>query len=114
MNVKKVLDKDVFFNASDTRKVIPLNNFTGLTHQIILHIPNWTNTVQTDLKIVSDQGGLVYKLTSLEQNTIHSILVERVIDRKHPSQLVLELSGAPGGNGGKIHVEIFAKEVKEE
>jgi len=112
MAVGKVLDRDVYFKASDSKKVIPLNTFTGIITLIIVHIPEWTNSVTMDLYIVSDKGGLIYKTTGLSKGMIHSIETERVIDKRYPCQMILNTSGAVGGNGGNVHIEIFAKDVE--
>ncbi len=106
---------DFIFLATDTIKTIDLDytlGIKGLVTKVIVTIPDWTNTVTTDVIVLNEDSKEIWEYESLAQNDEYDITI---IDNKcillghDGEQIKIELSGQPGTGGGTIEVTIYVE-----
>jgi len=92
------------FGATDTQKSFTLQA-NGVTHLIVLEIPNWTNTVNTTLTIENEDGIEIYNSGAKAQNQSVKLAVQRPLHGVNTVKVSLD--GQPGGTGGTVHVTMY-------
>ena len=89
----------IAFNAYETEKTLTINA-NGLTHTIIVELPDWTNNSTATLSLINSDSKTLYSISALAENATYILLVERPF---HGTNTVkITLSGAPGGSGGTV------------
>lgn len=98
------------FGATDTSKTLTIDA-DGVTHTIIVELPDWTTGSPTaTLAISNSDGKLLYSITGLTENTgtsPHILLVSRPL--KGTSTFTITLTGQPGGSGGTAYLTIYVE-----
>ncbi len=115
--VTKLAYKTQAFGAADTTKTL---NYEDLDPRITsrgptfikcieVFAPNWTNAVTLVLSVKSPHARQIYAAEAQNRNTVayltpSSLYVEKGTD------IILTLSGAPGGSGGSVELDIYVEE----
>ena len=109
--VRKIFDKDVFFNGSEKRKVVAISGVSGIVSKVIVDIPGWEASPVLNVKVVDGKGYAVFQENGLEKDQVYMFDTDFPMDKESVYQLILELSNDPGGTGGNVHISMYAKEV---
>lgn len=94
------------FSASDTEKILTINA-NGLTHTIIVELPDWTVDRTATLSLLNSDSKTLYSISALAENATYILLVERPFHGTNTFKITL--SGAPGGSGGTAYVTVYKK-----
>ena len=106
---------DFIFLTADTSKTIDLDPTLGIRGDItkvIITIPDWTNTVTTDITVLNEDSKEIWEYTSLDQNDEYDITLA---DNKctllghDGEQIKITLSNQPGSGGGTVVVTIYVE-----
>jgi hypothetical protein len=106
---------DFIFLATDITKTIDLDPTLGVRGDItkvIITIPDWTNTVTTDITVLNEDSKEVWEYLALAQNDEYDITLadnKCTLLGNTGEQIKLTLSGQPGSGGGTAVVTIYVE-----
>jgi hypothetical protein len=97
------------FGASDTTHNFTLETY-GLVHSLLLNLPNFSNSVTATITITDGAGNIVYTQSGIAVNQ-EAIFgsTEFQAGLAGINTITVTLSGAPGGSGGNVGIEIRLK-----
>lgn len=96
----------LIFGAADTEKTLTYIT-NGLTHTIVVELPDWTNNSTATLSLINSDSKTLYSISALAENATYILLVERPLHET--STFKITLSGAPGGSGGTAYVTVYKR-----
>ena len=101
------------FTATSTTDTQTINE-NAFVNNIVITVPNFTNTVTTTVEIQDEEGSVLYTSGALNKNTtttIGGITAAKAGEVPVASgyKCVVTLSGVAGGTGGTVTTKLFCK-----
>lgn len=96
------------FSKTDTSKTAAIDPTLGIAGEvvkIVVILPNWTNTVTARVTMNNADSKEIFLQTALDQNDEYDITLipnECIVMGQDGEEWQVTLSGAPGGDGGKV------------
>lgn len=102
----------IVFGATGTTGTYKITECNGFIKNLIIKVPDYTNTITTTVQILDDDGEVLYDSGAKAQNTDYPLggigaAELGAIPVSYNYTVSVVLSGVAGGTGGTVQVKMY-------